>query len=727
MEYYTSSTQHILAELERIDLLIQVQVLRARQINQTDPDYQGLCIPEQEINELLAHPIGLPRWATSPLPLTRPDIRASLNRLSTDITRQKEESAMRGVTLHLAELQRLFGLTQFDIDVLLICIAPELDLRYERFYSYLQDDVTKKRPSVDLVLNLLSKSFEAKMSARTFFSSASPLIKHELLKIFDDPESYNTPLLAKYLKVDDRVVSYLLGSDESESSFLPHCNYIKAETNLDEMLLPSDVKDRLLILAEKKESNDHGAVFYFQGGYGVGKQTTAEALCRQLGMGLLVVDLGKIKAAEEISFARTLILIWREARLRKAAIYWNGFDSMLSEDKRELLELFLKELEKQKRVTFLSGSETWEPVNALYDLPFVRIEFASPSYSERMQLWKSSLNGAIPKEADVELEPVANKFAFSGGQIQDAAATARNLAKWRDPENGYINKADLYTACRLQSNRKLSSLAKKIIPFYKWDDIVLPPDKKGQLREVCDYVKYRSVVYDDWGFDKKLSLGKGLNILFAGASGTGKTMAAEVIAGELKLDLYKIDLSSMISKYIDETEKNLSRIFSEAETSNAILFFDEADALLGKRSEVRDSHDRYANIEISYLLQRMEEYEGVVILATNMRKNMDDAFVRRMHFTIEFPFPTDKYRRLIWEGIWSEQTPRSDEIDFEFISRSFEIAGGNIKNVALAAAFMAAADGKVVNMTHLVNATKREYQKMGKVVVDGEFGSYAGT
>ena len=202
-----------------------------------------------------------------------------------------------------------------------------------------------------------------------------------------------------------------------------------------------------------------------------------------------------------------------------------------------------------------------------------------------------------------------------------------------------MTAADLHAACRLQSNRKLAALARKITPHYTWDDIVLPADRLRQLREICNQVKYRARVYDEWGFDRKLSLGKGLNVLFAGPSGTGKTMAAEIMAGELGLDLYKIDLSTVVSKYIGETEKNLARIFDEAETTNAILFFDEADALFGKRSEVRDAHDRYANIEISYLLQRMEEYDGIVILATNLRKNMDEAFVRRMHFTVEFPFP----------------------------------------------------------------------------------------
>ena len=216
-------------------------------------------------------------------------------------------------------------------------------------------------------------------------------------------------------------------------------------------------------------------------------------------------------------------------------------------------------------------------------------------------------------------------------------------------------------------------------------------------------------------------MGKGLNVLFAGPPGTGKTMAADIIAGELGLELYKIDLSSVVSKYIGETEKNLSRIFDEAQTSNAILFFDEADSLFGKRSEVRDSHDRYANIEVSYLLQRMEEYQGMVILATNLRGNMDDAFIRRMHFSLEFPFPNIKDRRRIWSKILPENTPLDPHLNLDLMAERFELAGGNIRNIALAAAFLAADDGGAIAMNHLLWATRREYQKMGKVVANAEF------
>jgi SpoVK/Ycf46/Vps4 family AAA+-type ATPase len=322
---------------------------------------------------------------------------------------------------------------------------------------------------------------------------------------------------------------------------------------------------------------------------------------------------------------------------------------------------------------------------------------------------------------DIDLAAVAATFKFTGGQIRDAAAMAINLACLRGAEPVQVGAADLYEACRFQSNQRLSTLARKIVPKYTWDDIILPGDRVERLREICNQVKYRERVHGEWGFDRKLSLGKGLSVLFSGPSGTGKTMAAEIIAATLGLELYKIDLSTVVSKYIGDTEKNLSRIFGEAETSNAILFFDEADALFGKRSEVRDSHDRYANIETGYLLQRMEEYDGVVILATNFRKNMDEAFVRRLQFTVEFPFPGEEDRRRIWQGVWPSDTPCDPALDVEFMARRFEITGGSIRNIALAAAFLAADDGNVVTMGHLIHATKREFQKMGKVMTEGEF------
>jgi SpoVK/Ycf46/Vps4 family AAA+-type ATPase len=725
MEYYDNSLQHILAELERIDLLIQVQLQRLQENQPNDTAFQGLYISEDELEELLAKPIGQPHWATATTPFDDDEVEAVFEEISTDIQERKVASIQQGITLRLEELARSFHLTIIDINILLICFAPELDLRYESLYSYLQSDVTKKRPSVDLVLNLLCPSLETKLAARQRFLPSAPLIKHNLLKLYDDPSAQQAPLLSKYLKISDRIVNYLLNIDEIDSQISIYTKYKLPQVKLEELLLPTEIKQRFQLLTQEPQALIDGCIFYFQGTYGVGKQATAEALCREVGTGLLIVDGERLLNAEAVAFETAINLVCREARLQNAALYWKGFDRLLENDKQARLESLIQQLEDASLLTFLAGDVTWEPVDALQDIPFLRVEFSHPTNAERAQLWQKSLKGEKGYGSETDLNILASKFRFSGGQIEDATATARNIAYWRDPQQQKLTMADIYAGCRLQSNRKLSNLATKINPHYNWNDLILPPEQMQMLREICNSVKYRTVIYDEWGFDGKLALGKGVNVFFAGLPGTGKTMSAGIIAGELGLTLYKIDLSSVVSKYIGETEKNLSSIFDEAQTSNAILFFDEADALFGKRSEVRDSHDRYANIEVSYLLQRVEEYQGVVILATNLRKNMDDAFVRRMHFSIEFPFPNKKERRRIWEQIFPKTTPRSPDLDLDFMAQRFEIAGGNIRNIALASAFLAADNGGAISMGHLISATRREYQKMGKMLSEEEFGEYA--
>lgn len=722
--YYKSSIEHVLAELERIDLLVQMQIHRARKQQKELGDWGGLYISEEEVDRLIKQPVGMPQWALGQDPSINQEAQVELKQLSVLITQCKANSIKRGIPLRLVKLTDIFNLNPREIDILLICLAPELDLRFERLYAYLQDDITKKKAGVDLMVNLLCNSIGQKMTMRACFSISSPLIKNHLVELFEDSSRQNTGLLDKYIKVDERVVNYLLDSDELDSRLLGFVRLIEARTQFNELLLPVNVSRHLKSITRTESFDDEKAIFYFQGKYGVGKQSTAEALCYDMEISLLIVNLEYLFSNSEFAFEAALQIILREALLQGSALFFQNFETLLTDDKKAALDIFVSELEKRKGITFLAAKTLWEPKDALRNKIFMRIEFPQPSYSERLKLWKISLKGKIAPDSRLVLGGVANKFRFSGGQIRDAVSTASNLARWRDPANGYIILADLYEACRLQSNRKLATLAQKITPRYTMLDIVLPPDPTRQLQEICNHVKYRSLVHVKWGFGKKMSIGRGLNVLFSGPSGTGKTMSAEIIAHEQKMDLYKIDLSTVVSKYIGETEKNLAHIFTEAETSNAILFFDEADALFGKRSEVRDAHDRYANLEIGYLLQKMEEYDGVVILATNLRKNMDDAFVRRMQFIVEFPFPDELYRYKIWKAHFPEEAPLAEDIDWQFLSEKFKFAGGNIKNVAVGAAFYGADESSIINMGHIILAAKRELQKQGKLCVKGDFGKY---
>ncbi len=712
MTIYENNLAHLLDELHRIDLIVRLHIEKWRAGRKQGADefgLQGLYISEDEVSTILQNP---------PYVLEA-DVSPGLERIETitrEINKNKLESIKQGKELRLPRLADFFHLQPFEIDILLICLASELDMRYEKLYSYLQNDVTRKRPSVDLVNKLLCRSIEERFWAREYFSPTSPLIKNRILYFTGDGQDGQIPLLSRSIKIDERIIGYLLGSNDVDSRIRNFSKIIEPGVSLSELILTEDNKKVLDRLLQSNMRNP--MMFFFYGPYGTGKKMVAEAVCKEFGIPMLVVDSRALMKSESLE---TLNIIIREALLQDSSLYIEGFDALWKEKENGVTVTgLLQELDNFPNVVFLSGEQQWEPAGALRNHRFIILAFPMPSLLLRKSLWESILNGNKPN--DVDIIALASKFKLSGGQIKDALYTARNKAMAKGSSR--LSMEDLYQGCKVQSNRNLSSLARKIEPHYNWEDIVLPKDSKEQLREVSGYIKHKGTVYLDWGFDKKLSLGKGLNVLFSGPSGTGKTMAAEIIANDAGLDLYKIDLSNVVSKYIGETEKNLSKIFKEAETSNAILFFDEADALFGKRSEVKDAHDRYANIETGYLLQKMEEYEGVVILATNLSKNIDDAFLRRMHYVIDFPFPDETQRRLIWDGIFPKEAPLAEDIDFKFIAGKLKLAGGNIKNISLSAAFYAAEEACEIGMRQIMHAAKREYQKIGKPFLKEDFEPY---
>ena len=613
-------------------------------------------------------------------------------------------------------------MSSFDIDTLLVCLLPEIDLKYQRIYAYLQDDVTQKSPTVDLVLKLLCKSFPEMLKHREAFSAGAPLMKYQLIKLFEDRTSKSTPLLAKSLQMDEHVIHYLLEIDQIDSCLSRFTRLIQPELDLEEIILPGETRQFINTLIAWGEK---APVCYLHGDKGAGKRATAEAICKKLGVPILYVELNRMLLSRE-NAETSLPFILREGMLRNAALYLNGYDVLFPVEEGSKFDgdYLVTELMDYPKWVFIAGSKEWSPKVTWQGRPFVSIELPMPSYSLRKELWGKYWDRGIALENDVDFSDLASKFKLTGGQIRNVAINARNLSRMREPGHQTVNCQDISLICRNESREVLHNMARKIQPKYGWEDIILPADLFEQLREIYGCVQHYHRVYSDWGFDKKLSLGKGLHVLFSGPSGTGKTMAAEILAHELMLDLYKIDLSNVVSKYIGETEKNLDRIFREGQTSNAILFFDEADAIFGKRSEVKDAHDRYANIEIAYLLQKMDEYEGMVILATNLRKNIDDAFSRRMHFTLEFPVPDEPDRNRIWRSIFPPETPLDSNIDFAFMARQFRITGGNIKNIALGAAFLAAQNGNIINMRNIIRAMKREYQKIGKLCTEDEFADY---
>ena len=324
-------------------------------------------------------------------------------------------------------------------------------------------------------------------------------------------------------------------------------------------------------------------------------------------------------------------------------------------------------------------------------------------------------------EPGLDVTAVVSTANLDPRQVERAASAAW----WQATHAGRpIGREDLRAGTRSQNAAGLERLATRIEPAVGWDDIVLPPRPMQLLRELVGQARRRGVVLDEWGMRQGGGRGEGVSALFAGPSGTGKTMAAEVIAYELGFDLYTVDLATVVDKYIGETEKNLERIFAEAERVNGVLFFDEADALFGKRSDVKDAHDRYANVETAYLLQRMETFDGVAILATNLRANLDDAFTRRLDAIIDFPAPDAEYRRRIWDLALRPGLPRAADLDLDVMAQRFNLTGGNIRNVALAAAYFAAEERRPVSMADLMRATHREFLKLGRLYHQSDFAPY---
>ena len=630
-------------------------------------------------------------------------------------------AATAGAPSPLAWLQRRFDVSAFDLDVIVVALAPELDLRYERIYAFLQNDVTRRRAGVELALNLLCRSSEEKLVRRARFAPDAPLLRHRLIELVADPYQARPPLLAQIIRLDEQIVGTLLGETGIDAR-IAHCaEWCVPASLVDDLPVDDDARRALLAVARRAGTSGHPVHLYLEGPFASEHRRAAGALATGIGAPLLIVDLARALSRED--GARALPIAFRQAWLRNAVLYLESLDTLRGDDRRLDRHALLSGLAQQPGVTILSGSRPWMTAASDPSVCVLAVPIGIPAVAARRRHWRATLDAAAIPLANNDLDALAARFRLSPRQIEDAVETARQHVRWSgsapDPASTAAPEpqprpADLFAAARRQSRHDLALLASRIEPKHRWDDIVLPADALAQLREICARESHRHRVLDTWGFDHKLSSGKGVNALFAGPSGTGKTMAAEILASELQLDLYRIDLAGVVSKYIGETEKNLDRIFSAVE--NAVLFFDEADALFGKRSEVRDSHDRYANLEISYLLQKMEQYEGVAILATNLRQNLDDAFMRRLAFTVHFPFPDVSHRRHIWRQIWPADLPVAPDVDVEFLATHFKLSGGHIKNIALASAFLAAADGGVVTMDHVRHATQREYQKLGKTL-----------
>ncbi|MBL9015152.1 MAG: ATP-binding protein [Myxococcales bacterium] len=607
----------------------------------------------------------------------------------------------------LARLQRVFALNDLDLAIVSLLLAPELEHDLERVLSFALDDFTRKRPDLGFLARVIGGGDRA-LGDRVLerFDDSAPLRRHRLITI--GTPTAETSTLMRPVRLADRITSFLRDHDTVDELVHGIARLGTRGMPLDDIVMNPELKTRI---ARALDGRAGAPRVLLAGPDGTGRSLVVEALMERTGRGCVKIDLGGILIEGRIE--ERIGAAMREAALRDSAAILDGGTTVDKEVPRALVQAIEDSIEDLAvPVVFtLVGHPTWlvQSVPTLLEL-----DVPSPTFRERLELWTRAL--PPPLATAEQLETVASRYAFTGGVIKRAANRAASSARLRDPDVPAVTLDDLGDAARLMFSHRLGSMAQRIPTGFSWDDLVLPKDTLDALKEVVRFGRYKAFLLEEWGFAKKLPYGRGVSAILAGPPGTGKTMVAQLLARELGYDLYRIDLSQVVNKYIGETEKNLARIFDEAESSHAVLFFDEADSLFAKRTEVKSSNDRYANLEVNYLLQRMETYDGVTLLATNLEQGLDEAFKRRVRFSVQFELPEEEERRLLWRSMFPPSVPLAPDIDWDMIAGKFEMAGGYIKKAALRAALRAAEGKRAITTADLLEAARLEYREMGRVI-----------
>lgn len=643
------------------------------------------------------------------------------------ISKQAQQLASEHIIIPLEYLFRVFHLNYEERILVILSLTAELDYRFERIYSHLLDDYHKTRPTIDLVLRILFPEEQDRIACFSIILKKTSVLKHFFSKLFSEDCGQN--IMTYPLCLEKRILSFIFSADSKNHNLLSCSDFFwPSAASLPPLLIQTELSAQLA--RQIHQNHTKKQLFYLHGESGMGKKLQLQHLSSQYHLTILHTSIPSMP--QEISaFREKLEQIYTEALLKNAALFFSGFEpydpkhpvaheTAVSLFSKYFLEI-LNRIFETSNLLFLSSEKKWIPIPTTLPCSIIDVPLEKPSETQRCFLWKE-LCQTFPLASDVAPDMLAAKFDFSPGMIKNSLRKAQQQMEWRGETK--ISSSLLHAVCRTQISHKLLDYASFVKAHYSWNDLILPDYQKSQLKEACNQIKFHHKVYSDWGFSEKISYGKGLSLLFYGPPGTGKTMGAQVLAKELEMELYKVDLSTIMSKYIGETQKNLSMLFEEVKKSSSILFFDEADALFGKRSEVQDSHDRYSNAEVAYLLQKMEEYHGIVILATNFIQNFDVAYKRRIKFMIEFPFPKQAERQKLWESMFPQNAP-TKELDFEFLAEHFELSGSNIKNIVLASAFQAASAQESIQMKHIIRALQNEFLKSGKRLSPNDLLEYA--
>jgi len=672
IDRYTLSSTHswTIPWLEWLDTAIGVEIERMRIRYELSLDeFRGLYISDEQVDRLVHRRLG---------DTGRPALADTIARAEA-----ARASAANDLSSPIAAIAKEFDFDLSQIAAIMVALAPEIDIKYQTLYAYLNNDVTRKTPTVDLLLRLAGGSLER-------FQPNSPVFSQGLLKgVRQDSQSW----LAATVQASEPLLQFALSGAEQ---------MLDDDEFGDDVEIPARLLDARLQAIVLEESRRSVALSF------------ARAVSHRMGRPLV-----RFTTTNETLDDLRLALL--RCRLASASLFVDLSHLLHNPDSSDRLASGLVEIATSSPVTVIvqvPSRSNWRPI-----FECVRYEscFPSPlSKGRALECWSESL-GAHGLQADSsDLLSVVERFNLHETQIRGATEFLRR----HSADEKALSGVQLAAGARAQCSANLAGLARKEKCDSSWDQLILPDLAMRRLQEFASAVKCRSKVFGDWGYESHSSGSRSLRALFSGISGGGKTLSAKIVANELGVDLYRIDLSAVMSKYIGETEKNLEKVFQAAEGSNAILFFDEADALFGKRTEVSDAHDRYANVETAFLLQRMEEYDGVMILATNLSGNLDEAFSRRIHWAIEFAMPDRMSRERLWRLLIPSQAPVADDIDFGFLAWQFELTGGDIGNVALNAGFQAAHEDVPIGMRHIVRALAKQRLKQGKSPSASEFKQY---
>lgn len=622
------------------------------------------------------------------------------------------------ISLKFNDISNLFNLSDFQEFSLLTCIACEYNRKYERVIGYVQDDINLKFPTKGMIISLYELVNKIDEKECYDFLSNNDLMFRYLFKI-DSNDKVNSSNLSDTIYLRKRVLSYILGSNNIDFNLKYITEIFSYNSYYQELIVHSDIMDKLINIINNISVKDSGSsLIHLFGKRGIGKKFIIKHIGRILKTNILFVNISEILLLNKAEIRENLNDIFLEVILSDSILCFTNLDDN-NYEKSNFME-FINYVKDNIKFFFIVSEEKIKEYGSLH-INKISVEIPILTATEKVIIWREFIKEYKVYD-DVDISLNANKYIFTPKQIKDVLNTAKFYSYSENNES--INQNHIISAIKQGNLNQLGEYATLVNAVFTWDDLIIEENQKHDLKFICDQLKYRDIVGSEWGFNKKMPYGRGLCALFHGVPGTGKTMAAQVIANELGLDLYRIDLSQLVSKYIGETEKNISMLFKNANNINSILFFDEADSLFAKRSEVRNSNDKYANLETAYLLQKIEDYEGITILATNFANNIDDAFKRRIRFMIEFKLPDAEIRYKLWKSILPKEAKVDPNIDFEFFANEFELSPSNIKEILLNSAYIAVAEKVGISNKTIFKAIKNNFFKYNKVLSKSSMGVY---